>query len=107
MCRRLSFAGSTLVLFNIADLRDGQSCSFAVSTGPEREPAEPGSRNLLSLTGVDWMTVAVYSVSVTGTGVAVEHFGAMMVILGRRTRAIRTKVEFPAGSSGFSTGELG
>jgi hypothetical protein len=27
MCRRLSFAGSTLVLFNIADLRDGQSCS--------------------------------------------------------------------------------
>ena len=29
-------------------------------------PAE--SRNLLSLTGVDWMIVVVYSVSVIGTG---------------------------------------
>jgi hypothetical protein len=28
MCRGVSFATSTLVLFNIADVRDGQYCSL-------------------------------------------------------------------------------
>jgi len=56
----------------------------------------------MSLTAIDWIIMAVYSVFVLGIGVALKRY---MVILGRRAGAIRQDSESSTGSSGCPAGE--
>jgi hypothetical protein len=63
MCRGVSFEGSTLVLFDIADLRNGQSCSYLISIALKWERSftdQPflGARARLGeLALLDWLSL--------------------------------------------------